>query len=261
LIIMNFEFDFDRFQQELASLGGDNIFNTIVCSSIDSTSSDLKRRLENGAAPGTVVVAQCQTAGRGRSGRTWFSAERGNLYLSTALAITGEAADIVPMVPLAAGVAARDAIFEASSAACVLKWPNDLLIGGKKLAGILSELAFHRQGRSIVIVGIGVNTGAVSFPPDLVNIAVTVPMVTGKSADPSIIAARFVHYLNGWIARIETGERSILMDAWRERAEPFGRRVRVGNLEGVTTDLAPDGRLLIVKDNGEEVSVVGGIIE
>ena len=258
---MTLGFDFEKFRTLLESFGAAPIRNVVVHSVIDSTSNDLKRRLENGAPPGTLVAARQQTAGRGRSGREWVSEAVGNLYLSISLDVADRSLENVPLVPLAAGIAAWEAVRDACDVLPELKWPNDVLVNGRKLAGILTELISVGNSRPVVVVGIGVNTGTPSFPPALRDIAVSVPMLTGETADPSAVAARFVYELGSWIQRIGNGERADLVAAWRERAEPFGRRVRVGEIEGMTRDLTPDGRLLIVKNDGVVVEVVGGIVE
>ena len=261
---MSTGFDVEVFQETLESLDGGNVRNLVVHGEVDSTSSDLRRRIDNGAPPGTVVVAGRQTAGRGRSGREWFSAETGNLYLSICLSVSGDtqqSVPMVPMVPLAAGIAAHEAISRECRVDCRLKWPNDVLVSGKKLAGILTELVALRGTDALVIVGIGINTGIEAFPEAIRDIATSIPILKGTPANPAPIAARFVHGVASWLSRIAAGERTRLVDAWKACAEPFGRRVRVGSVEGVTRDLAPDGRLLLTGDNGEVVSVVGGIVE
>jgi len=254
-------FDYDRFQSRLEALGAAPVANLIVHSNVDSTSSDLRRRLENGAPPGTVVAARCQTAGRGRSGRFWMSDDPGNLYLSTAVALEEIPLERVPFVPLAAGISACDAIRRVCDVPAVLKWPNDVLAAGRKLAGILTELVSPRPPCPVVIIGIGVNTASSAFPPDLRDIAVSIPMLSGAAVSPSDVAAEFIFELGQWTRRIEDGEPGCIVAAWRKRAEPFGRRVRVGEVTGVTCDLTAEGRLQIVRDNGETVEVVGGIVE
>jgi BirA family biotin operon repressor/biotin-[acetyl-CoA-carboxylase] ligase len=181
--------------------------------------------------------------------------------LSIALAFRKEIIDKVPLVPLAAGIAACDAIVEVCGVSPKLKWPNDVLVDGRKLGGILTELVSQKTEQAVLIVGIGVNTGTSSFPSSLRDVAVSIPLLKGKAADPSDVAARFVSTLCVWKDRIEIGETAALVAAWRARAEPFGRRVRVGALEGMTRDLTPEGRLQIVQDNGDITEVVGGIVE
>lgn len=253
-------FDIERFQEILAASPQDVVPNVVVHNTVDSTSSDLKRRLENGAPIGTLVVARHQSAGRGRSGRRWFSDTRTNLYFSISLSIRGELGTLVPLVPLAAGIAAIDAISDQGCVLPRLKWPNDLLIEGRKAAGILCEMVASKGDRAALIVGIGVNIGSQSFPEELSGIATSIPE-NDKPLNRSALVAKFVINVKKWIERITSGGVADLVASWCARSEPFGRRVRVGELEGVTEGLTADGRLVLRGDDGKTVHVVGGIVE
>ena len=257
---MNDVFDVERFQEVIASCGEALAPNVVVHRTVDSTSSDLKRRLENGAPIGTLVLAKRQTSGRGRSGRVWFSKTLQNLYFSISLSVRGELETIVPLVPLAAGVAAVHAIRKQGGEPC-LKWPNDLLLNGRKAAGILCEMVAGREDRAALIVGVGMNLGAQSFPDELEGIATSIPEDESRPMDRTALVADFVVNLRRWVARVTSGRVADLVACWCEKAEPFGRRVRVGDLEGVTEGLNSDGRLIVRKDDGEKVCVVGGIVE
>ncbi len=228
---------------------------------IDSTSSELFRELSGGVGPGAVVIASRQTGGRGRQGRQWHSPEAGNLYISLAVSFTGEPSKILPLIPLAAGVSAVDAIGGSGGSRPRLKWPNDLLVNGRKLAGILCEVK-DLAGRPLVaVVGLGLNLGPVAFPPDIAAIAVDLASIDGGFAPAEEMAAAWVAGLESWVVRLGRGEVSALVSAWRDRAEPFGRRVRAGALEGVTVDLDHSGRLLLRLDNGATEILPGGIVE
>lgn len=253
-------FDFERFQEVLASHPRSASVNVVVHNTVDSTSSDLKRRLENGAPIGTMVVARHQSAGRGRSGRSWFSDTDKNLYFSMSLFIRGELETLVPLVPLAAGIALIDAIAEQGCVLPRLKWPNDLLIDGRKTAGILCEMVVNKGDQAVLVVGVGVNIGSQTFPEELSGIATSISELD-KPVDRSALMANFVINIKDWIKNITAGGVADLVASWCARAEPFGRRVRVGDLEGVTEGLAEDGRLVLRGDDGKRVHVVGGIVE
>jgi BirA family biotin operon repressor/biotin-[acetyl-CoA-carboxylase] ligase len=232
---------------------------------IDSTSTDLKHRLVAGSLAGTVVAAGCQRGGRGRNGRAWHSSPNGNLYMSLAVELGDFAPKTIPFTPLAAGVAAWDAISTAGSIKPQLKWPNDVLVDGRKLAGILCEVQSSLQITSAV-VGLGVNIATREFPDELSETAVSLTQVIGKEIErphilAALLAARWVAGLERLMHDVQAGLRSEIIEAWRERAERFGRRVRVDGIEGVTVDLKDDGRLLVMKDYGECVAVVGGVVE
>lgn len=223
---------------------------------LDSTSSELLRRLAAGdAAPGSLVVARAQTAGRGRLGRAWVSPP-GNLYASLAVAVLGPAAERIPLVPLAAGVAAVDALAASGVPGILLKWPNDLLRGGRKVGGILCEAPAVRGPSNAVVVGLGVNTGVAEFDGELAGTAACL-----GGADPRPALASWVAGLEAWAERISSGEIGPLVAAWVARAEPFGRRVRTGDREGTTAGLDAAGRLLLETPSGEIVAVAGGIVE
>ncbi len=228
---------------------------------IDSTSTDLKRRLGEDLGPGAVVAADMQEKGRGRRGNIWHSPSEGNLYVSLAVAVPEPFQKTLPLVPLAAGIAVWDAVGPIGNKVPALKWPNDLLVSDRKMAGILCE-SIHISKRPVVaIVGLGVNLGTEAFPGELKEIATSLKQLSDDSVDAPVLAARWVAGLEQWIRLIGQGKKRELIGAWRRRAEPFGRRVRVGDVEGETIDLAEDGRLILLKDNGEQIIVSGGIVE
>jgi BirA family transcriptional regulator, biotin operon repressor / biotin---[acetyl-CoA-carboxylase] ligase len=227
-----------------------------VHAELDSTSSELVRRIAAGAAgPGSLVIAEAQTAGRGRLGRAWASPP-GNLYASLAVAVGGPPEERVPLVPLAAGVAAVDALAACGVSGVRLKWPNDLIRGGRKVGGVLCEAPALRGDRVTVVVGLGVNTGRAAFEGELAGTAGCL-----GGADPGPLIAVWVAGLEVWAERISSGEVEPLVAAWLDRAEPFGRRVRVDDREGTTVGLDAMGRLLVEVPSGEIVAVFGGIVE
>ena len=249
-----------RFLERLRALGGNTDRSLHVLEEIDSTSDELRRRLCAGEGPGTIVVAHRQTRGRGRVGRTWHAPPEGNLSFSIAVELAGPTAETVPLLPLAAGIAAHKAVDE-TGASAALKWPNDVLIDGRKLAGILCETARLSPEGALAIVGIGVNIADRPFPKEIEEIAVSLNRVLGSAANISALAARFTACLETWAARINAGERRAVPVRWKQSAEPFGRRVQVGDVIGNTADLAPDGRLIVVDDAGTETLIAGGIVE
>lgn len=229
--------------------------------SVDSTSTDMKRRLAAGAKPGTVVAAEMQTAGRGRRGNRWHSPREGNLYLSLAVAVPEPVQAVLPLLPLAAGVAIWDVINGLGATQPKLKWPNDLLLSDRKLAGILCESTDMSKRPVLSVVGLGLNIGSAAFPGELQAIATSLAEQVAGPVDPPILAAAWVAGLEDWTKRLGLGNRDAVIAAWRERAERFGRRVRVGDTEGNTVDLAQDGRLILRKDDGELVTISGGVVE
>lgn len=230
----------------------------VVHEVVGSTSSDLIQRTRDGAPVGTVVAAERQTAGRGRLGRLWVSSEIGDLAMSVSVA-PGRM-DGVPLIALAAGTAACDAIRAVGLPDAVLKWPNDILLSGRKLGGILCEAA-RLSPRAIVVVGLGVNMARRDFGETLQGKATSLEEWGGSPQRREDIAVLFVENLEGWVSRLADGCRSELVDAWRKRAEPFGRLVQVDDLVGRTVGLDSAGRLEIRKKDGQIEKISGGIVE
>ncbi len=253
------------FLAELGNLGSAVSREVVFHHRIDSTSDDLKRRLLIGASPGAVVAADCQEAGRGRKDRQWHSPDEGNLYVSLAIDVGEPKEALLPLLPLVAGIAATDVIGRVTKAEPKLKWPNDVNVSGKKLAGILCEVPASISRPMVAVVGLGVNIAVSSFPVELSRIATSLACLADKGSpdlpSPALLAARWVGTLEQWIQKIRSGAKREIIDAWRKRGEPFGRRVRFDKIEGNTVDLSEDGRLIVLLDSGEQVVVVGGVVQ
>ncbi|UCH78176.1 MAG: biotin--[acetyl-CoA-carboxylase] ligase [Candidatus Coatesbacteria bacterium] len=211
-----------------------------------------------GAPHGTAVLAEGQTAGRGRRGRSWASPSRLGLYLSVVLE-RRRAPPEITVLPLLAGVAVAEAIAAETAVAVGVKWPNDLLAGGAKVGGILAEA--HRDP-GVVIVGIGVNCWhcLFDFPPDLPYLATSLAMAGAASLDRTALAAAILNDLGRWLERwAEEGVETVLA-AWRERNVTLGRRVRVADtgVVGLAAEVADDGALVVVEDDGREYRIQAG---
>ncbi|HVO09977.1 MAG TPA: biotin--[acetyl-CoA-carboxylase] ligase [Vicinamibacteria bacterium] len=214
-----------------------------------STNDRVKELAREGARDGVAVLADEQTGGRGREGRSW-SSPPGGLYLSV-LRRPGEGA--LGLLPLAAGLAVADAVAGEAGIAAELKWPNDVVVGGRKLAGVLSEASTGAGGLEWVVVGIGVNVAAV-LPDELRATATSLEelLPAGPPAAASLAAAVIVR-LRVWYDALATP--AAVVQAWRRRALPWwGETVEVRTGAGTLR-----GRLLEVDDEGALVlSVAGG---
>ena len=166
-----------------------------------------------------------------------------------------------PLITLAAALAVRDALLEACGLGADIKWPNDLLAGGRKLCGILAETA---EGARAVVLGVGVNLRRDSFPPELNDTATSVEEQTGRAPDAETLLAALTRAL---AARYETlhtpnGAEETLRDWQRNSSYGHGRRVRVAlaaeTFEGTTRGLDPDGALHVETDTGETKTVRAG---
>jgi BirA family transcriptional regulator, biotin operon repressor / biotin---[acetyl-CoA-carboxylase] ligase len=219
---------------------------------LGSTSDRLKELARGGAPELTAVIADEQTAGRGRQGRAWAS-PRGGLYMSVLLRPTAESA---ALLPLAAGVAVAEALQELGVRA-ELKWPNDVLVGGRKAAGILAEASSTGSTLDWVVLGIGVNLDEEALPDDVKREAAAV-----ESATPSALAAAVLVRLTVWYDALREHRASVVA-AWRERSVPWwGQPVEVAAgdrmLRGLARDVDERGALLLDLEDGGVATVLAG---
>jgi BirA family transcriptional regulator, biotin operon repressor / biotin---[acetyl-CoA-carboxylase] ligase len=217
--------------------------------SLPSTNTEAARQAALGAPEGLCVVAREQTAGRGRRERSWVSPKDAGLYVSVVLRPALDARDW-PLITLAAALAARDALAVSCGLDADIKWPNDLLAGGRKLCGILAETAEGVRGRAIVL-GVGVNLGERAFPEEIRDTATSIEGQTGRAPDAERLLAALLQSL---AARYETlhepgGAARIVSDWESHSTYAHGRRVRVRlaeeTFDGVTRGLEPDGALRV----------------
>jgi len=230
--------------------------------SIDSTNTAAQRSAADGAAEGTVVIAESQTKGRGRLGRSWVSPPFRNLYLSVVLR-PPIAAAAAPQIALVAGVAAVDAARHWAPHAAV-KWPNDVVIDGRKLAGILAEMDADAERVRSVIVGIGVNlnTTAADFPSDLRDKAIGLRTAVGHPVDRVDFTDRLLSRLEEHYDLFVRRGFAAIRPLWEARASLTGRGVRIDapaqQVEGTVIGLGDDGALLLRDAAGTDVRVLVG---
>ena len=228
---------------------------------VDSTNRLAAELARKGAAEGTAVVAEQQSAGRGRLGRSWVSPAGVNLYLSVVLRPVLPPTE-VPRLTLVAAVALAEAVGDTVDLPPEIKWPNDLLIGGRKVAGILTELEAEADRVRFVVLGIGVNLNAraADFPPELRRKASSLLLASGRRVDRAAFAGRLLTRLDRAYDRLMTrGFAALRPDYERFHVLP-GRRVVVeGNprVEGVVLGIDDDGALRIETAEGV-VRVVAG---
>ncbi len=233
--------------------------------SVPSTNDAARGLVRGGAAHGTVVVAEEQTRGRGTKGRTWHSPLGLGLYVSFVLrwedprGLSGA----FLLLPLAAGLAAAEAVLESTGVEARLKWPNDLVLDGRKLGGILTEgvLAPGAPGYAVVGIGININHGRDDFPPELRETATSLRLFSGRAQDREALLRALCLSLDRWYNALLRGEgESVVRASLGRMAFSPGQRLRVmtagGGTEGVFRGLGPDGRLLLDVASGGAGGVV-----
>lgn len=223
---------------------------------VDSTQTVAFALAADGAADRTVVVAQAQTAGRGRRGRLWLDEPGASLLTSIILRPRLEPARL-PTLSLAAGVAVVEALERVTGLKPRLKWPNDVLVDGRKLAGILLE---SRIGPSpLVVLGIGVNLAQRVFPADLAERATSVRLASGRRVDADTLLTALLESLDAWRTRLETEGWAPIRERWRALTETLGRRVSVDGVEGVAVDVDEDGALIVAEGDVRRRVVAGEV--
>ena len=188
--------------------------------STGSTNDVAAQLAELGAGEGTTVVAETQTAGRGRHGRTWFSPPGAGLYVSVVLRPAGELANENPaaLLTLASGVAVAEALRAVTGLPAEIKWPNDVLVGRRKLAGILAEASALGGVLQHVVLGIGVNLQTANGPPELASRMTSLEAETGRPPDAALVLAEILAAVAERYAVLRGGRFVAILTAWRALA-------------------------------------------
>ncbi len=218
---------------------------------IDSTNTSAAKLAREGAAEGTIVIADAQTGGRGRLGRSWISPPGVNLYLSVILR-PRKPPSAAPQLSLLASVAVSEAIARQTQLVPSIKWPNDVLVSGKKVCGILTEMQANGSQLRSVIVGIGVNINAplASFPEELQDTASSLFLMRGEPIDRAAFTVRLLTHLEKlYVLWLEEGFPAVGA-AWEGYAsELLGKPITVtapeGRISGTVRGIDRDGALLV----------------
>lgn len=223
---------------------------------INSTNTCAKEFAKSGAPHGTVIIAGMQTGGRGRMGRSFSSPEGLGVYLSVILRPDCPADQLMHLT-CAAGVAAMEAVERVSGYCPDIKWANDLIMGGKKLGGILTELGFVGSTLDYAIIGIGINCRqqAEDFPPELQNIATSLLEQTDKTVEPTELAAALTESLYRMSKNLIV-KKTQLMEIYRQHCITLGNEIVVvqglKKTDATALDLDADGGLLVRFNDGTE---------
>lgn len=258
-------FDVRAFQSRLATrhLGRD----ALALASVASTNDEVWARHAAGAPHGAVVVADAQVRGRGRAGRSWHTAPGLGLAMSL-LVVDDGARRPLHLLPLAVGLAIAGGLGRLGATAS-LKWPNDVLVGGGKVAGVLIERRGN-SGRPAAVVGTGINVSqrAADFPRGLAERPDAPPATSlaleGHARTREEVAAAYLNALEPLWEELGARGGAPIVAAWRAQATFWGTRVRVkapgGTVEGVAATLDDDGRLVVETAGGPVAVMAGDVI-
>jgi len=231
---------------------------------VDSTNSEAYQLALRGAPEGEVVIAELQEKGRGRLGRNWYSPPSLNLYLSVILRpkIAPQQASLITLM---AAVATADAIQKFSGLVPLIKWPNDILMRGRKVAGLLNEIHSETDRIHFVILGIGVNLNidGKMFPRTIRSVATSLKNEMGQTISRKDFLGCLLQELEQWyVIFLEEGGSAVLK-AWKDWAQIKGRQVKVTSfgetLVGTAVDVDSDGALILKTKDGQKRVVAGDV--
>ncbi|MDO4331922.1 MAG: biotin--[acetyl-CoA-carboxylase] ligase [Eubacteriales bacterium] len=245
-----------------ALLGNCPIGHTLIIKEVtDSTNLDIKRAAESGAVHGTVAVGEQQTAGKGRRGRTWVSPPGENLYFSMMLCpdFAAEKASMVTLVmALAVAQAVRSIGLDAG-----IKWPNDVVTGGKKICGILTELFFREDNSFYVVIGTGINVNQRQFPEEIQATATSLLLARREAVDREALLAGVLLYFSEYYDKlVRCGDLSGLRNEYESLLVNLGASVEVldpkGAWKGTAQGIDNAGELLVCHEDGHVEAVYAG---
>ncbi len=231
---------------------------------VASTNTWAFERALKGAEEGEVFLAEAQSGGKGRMGRRWFSPPGVNLYLSVVLRPRIPPAK-VPLLTLTAAVAAAEAVEEVTGLLPEIKWPNDLLLKGKKFGGILAEARAEADLVDFVILGIGINVNlsAEELPDEIAPMATSLKEGIGREVDRVVLLRELLKRLERWYLTLVRGGGEEVLKRWEELAAVRGREVEVKlmgeRLRGVVMGVDEDGALLLHTPSGVKRVVAGDL--
>ena len=233
------------------------------CSVIDSTNVRARMLADEGAPEGTIVVAEAQLKGKGRRGRSWFSPAGQGIYVSVILRPRVPPAEATLLVLMAA-VAAAEALLSHADLPVSVKWPNDILVGGKKIAGILTEMRLDGDRIDHVVIGMGVNvnTPAESLPPEIGAIATSLSAETGRTFSRAGLLRTYLEKLEGWYTLFRERRFEPIRGRWLEIARIIGKSVKIAGVdriyEGEVVDIDPNGFLILKSPDGALQRILAG---
>lgn len=230
------------------------------CETTTSTNDDAACAAREGAPHLSVYGADAQAAGRGRRGRTWQSAPGENLTCSIVVRAGLPPARTAPLT-LAVGLAVRRAVADRVEQAALVKWPNDVLVSGRKLAGILLESTFDGSPNPVVIAGVGINVAMRDVPRELAETATSLALLGSERLSREELLADLLAEIAPRVRLLAEGGAAALSDELNRVDALRDQRIRIGSVEGVARGIAADGALRIERADGTITRVVSGTVE
>lgn len=216
------------------------------------------RAAQRGEEEGTILVAECQTAGRGRGGRTWVSPPRVNIYFSVILR-PPLPLEKLSLVTFTAAISVVRAVRGETGLFCALKWPNDVLLNGKKVGGILAELT-----RGVLILGVGVNVNMDTslLPKEIRSHATSLREQCGLPINRALLLTTILHELDVWYMVLLSGGERRIRNTYKGLSDTLGRWLSISfpdrTIEGLALDIAETGALIVRKKDGSQERVSAG---
>lgn len=236
--------------------------NIVFFEETDSTNNVIKRLAEDGAEHGTLAIAEIQTAGRGRRGKNWSSPKGSGIWMSFLLKpqLTPQKAS---MLTLVTAMAAREAVYRETGVETVIKWPNDIVVNGKKVCGILTEMSAELDWIHYVVVGIGINVNTESFPAEIKDVASSLWLETGKKVNRSRVIAAFGEAFERYYEQfIRMQDLSLLKEEYNSHLANLNNKVQIidtaGEYTGISNGINELGELLVTDDEGRVHAVRSG---
>lgn len=229
---------------------------------IDSTNLEVRRLAEAGAEHGLTVIAEEQVSGKGRRGRSWLGKAGTGIWMSFLLK-PEIALENSSMLTLITALAVGKAINEVTNVSCGIKWPNDLIVNGKKVCGILTELSAQMDELNYIVVGLGINVNMEEFPDDLKDKATSLQIETGKRVYRAPLAAKVLEYFEKYYEQfIQTEDLSTFKDEYNHLLVHMNQKIRVirGSKETIYTShgINERGELLAETASGTIESILSG---
>ncbi len=227
----------------------------------DSTNAHAKDLAARGAPEGTLVVAEKQTGGRGRKGRVWFSPPDGGIYASIILRPPMPPSQ-VPKLTFVTAVAAAETLLHLTTLHVRIKWPNDILVNGRKVAGILTEITTDMDAVDYAVVGLGMNVNTRAFPDDIRNLATSLLIESGERFERAVLLREFLRQEEACYRGLQAFGFEPILKRWKELASIIGQKLQVEMIDATYTGhveaIDPDGILILKDSDGISHRILSG---